>query len=443
MKSSGKIRRPYKSPRRVWRVERYVDAVIAGVAEGKTLAQICKSIPSRPPVHALRVYFKRNPDQRARYKAAQAKAKQARRSGQSNVYMAALEALAATDCPFVSKWHEPGLPNLNAMRIRGYRDPAYMAKLKAVLAQRGIEPHAISDDVYDAALKALAASNEPDQTKWREPGLPTLATMRARARRDPAFKERLDAMLAERARRIKPKRFRARDYPRALELAQQNPDLSQDEIDVLLDRAMLPMFDGMRAFTRRNSVFAKAFQQFRNSREALRYSDDAYETALDMLRSEPRLSCGDILPERVGLIPSWEAVRRRAAGHPDYAERYHAAMEERRAARGGKHLRRPGRTLPSTAPVAVSNDLMAAVDAAIPRWVDAVDRDDIRSDVVMAVLSGEIGPTDIGPYARQVTKRLGRRAYDHLSVDSMARDDGEESFLDLKSSQSFTFEDAI
>lgn len=443
MKSAYKSRRSCKRPYRVWRVERYVDAVIAGVAQGKTLAQVCKSIPSRPPVHALLDYFKRNPDQRARYKAAQAKAKQARRSSRAGVYLIALEALAATDHPFVSKWQEPGLPNLNAMRMRGYRDPAYMAKLKAVLAQRGIKPHAISDDVYDAALRSLAASNEPDQTKWREPGLPSLATMRARARRDPTFKERLDVVLAERARRIKPKRFRARDYQRALELAGRHPDLSQKEIDVLLDRAKLPMFCAMHAFAKRNSVFAKEYRQFRNGREALHYSDDAYETALDMLRSEPRLSCGDILPERVGLIPSWAAVRQRATKHPDYAERYHAVMEERRAARGGKHLRRPGRSSPTTGPAAASNDLMAAVDAAIPRWVEAADRDDIRSDVIMAVLSGEIGPTDIGPYARQVTKRLGRRAHDHLSVDRMAREGGKDSFLDLTSSQSFTFEDAI
>jgi hypothetical protein len=113
------------------------------------------------------------------------------------------------------------------------------------------------------------------------------------------------------------------------------------------------------------------------------YAPDAYQRAIQHLQS------GNPISTLVGHgLPSAVALRKWGRSSPGFAERYRAAISVYRGlgdvAEGFAFKR-----------ALSQNELYVAVDRVISRGLEPHERDDIRSEMILAVLTGEISETDI------------------------------------------------
>lgn len=146
-----------------------------------------------------------------------------------------------------------------------YRHKHLQAQLTAALQFRGhntLRRTPYTPAKIDAALRAIETSGIGDLNRWKVEGLPDIGVLRHRAKRDPAFRVRLEAVLARRykddyqtgdqMRRLLRECSLYRNATRLLRLAD-----SQDADDIRMD-AIVAMLESrevsQRDLTRRHHL---------------------------------------------------------------------------------------------------------------------------------------------------------------------------------------------
>lgn len=151
------------------------------------------------------------------------------------------------------------------------RHPALREKLHAARRSHGGQQHAYTDVEYDRALSLMSEAEERFLKKWKPFALPNLDTMRCRARRDAAFAVKLNAALEKHSKRHRRRRFTPEHHIAAIAFFRERTDLrSELEVDPLLIAANLPVTEAIRARGKTNAEVKAKYAEAIAHRMAVR-----------------------------------------------------------------------------------------------------------------------------------------------------------------------------
>ncbi|TGN75949.1 hypothetical protein EOW77_0032285 [Bradyrhizobium yuanmingense] len=265
-----------------------------------------------------------------------------------------------------------------------------------------------SDEAYSEYLVRLradeTAKNLDEAQKLYWPGLPSFYSVLRRR------KEQLRSLLSEKSfavgRGKRPLHFREDVYAEAVRLfstmslteyANHRRAVGQmPSAQAILKRAARDPEFARSLYSRRPKVDAQSY----------RYSEADYEEAISKIGQS---GWAAYLNEREpGALPSLNAIYRRTGSDPALKARLRGKILERyslkrqlkalSSRRGrSKAIERPDGQL---ARLLLQQDAYRIADKFVPRHYDRADRDDIKSDIVMAVIAGEFALDEIGENAR-------------------------------------------
>ncbi|PSO30219.1 hypothetical protein [Bradyrhizobium sp. MOS002] len=159
------------------------------------------------------------------------------------------------------------------------------------------------------------------------------------------------------------------------------------------------------------------------------YSDSAYDEAIELVRSGSPLSNR----QRRRDLPQRKMLETRSRADQGFGVRYRQAVHQGRSASSKNHLRM----------ALLQNDVYRQINAVVPK-LDRADREDVLSDMVMAVLADDIDLTDVKQEASRFLHSHNRRfRYGTVSLDAPMFEDNEVNMLDLLSTNDWTAEGAI
>ncbi|WP_157158125.1 hypothetical protein [Bradyrhizobium genomosp. III] len=249
----------------------------------------------------------------------------------------------------------------------------------------------------DDTAKSLA---EAEKLCW--PGLPSFHSVLRRRGEDlrAALKERGITGGVRLSRRV----YTDETYARAVDLISKMSFAQYAKVRECED---LPSQQAIHKRAERDAAFATKLYASRPKveRPTYRYSEEAYEAAIAKIGE----SGWDAYVEQCepGKSPSLNAIYKRARKQPEFKARLRGKTRDRfRLKRELRALTRArGKADPVERPdgqlgfLLLQHDAYRVADGFVPRHFDRADRDDIKSDIVAAVLSGEFSVDEIGENA--------------------------------------------
>lgn len=306
-----------------------------------------------------------------------------------------------------------------------------------------------SDEAYSEYLVRLRADEtaksleEAQKLSW--PGLPSFfSVMRRRS-------EQLRSLLSEKGfavgRGKRPLHFREEVYAEAIRLfstmslagyATHRRTVGQlPSAQAILKRAARDPEFATSLYSRRPKVAAQSY----------RYSEADYEEAITKIGQSGWTA---YLNEREpGALPSLNAIYRRTGSDPAFKARLRGKILERyslkRQLKALTSRRRTSKAIErqdgQLARLLLQQDAYRIADKFIPRHYDRSDRDDIKSDIVTAVLAGELSPEEIGENSRWFISehyRSGTFSSGRFgSLDAPVFDDSDTPLVDRLSSDDY------
>lgn len=263
-----------------------------------------------------------------------------------------------------------------------------------------------SDESYDVALNLIASSDIKSIKTWKVAGLPNLDTMRARAKRNPMLKVRIDAAIARRNARLGRRARRgytASECEQSLRVLADHPDETQAEVDRLLETMDLPLMQTVWVRSKTDANLAALLRRANQIRGIVQFPDAAFTAALDHLRSNPLADFEYLLPHGNPEVASFTAVRDRVDSkhqrHALFLEEYRVVMLRRAAARRSvnapkvyaEHVLLSGLMLDE-----LYQEASKLFSKSYP------DRDDMISEVVLAVWDRRITRNEIATKGRSI-----------------------------------------
>lgn len=157
----------------------------------------------------------------------------------------------------------------------------------------------------------------------------------------------------------------------------------------------------------------------RYRRQLHRYSEDDYETVLAAIRAAKGKSIRKVFAGLPARLPGRQLIYARVRRDPNFAARFGEACRGRQ-----------------TKVATTSGDLASIVERHVPKHLDLTARDDIKAEIIMAVLTGEIEQADIAKSVKEFTKRHNRKfsPWEFASLDKPLGDDGDFSLGDMATS---------
>lgn len=381
-------------------IERCFDAIIRLVEAGVPMNQARLQVPEKPTQNSLRHYMRQHPAQWERFKAAR---------------------IAAFGCVVGGKAGQ------------------------------------FSPEAWNAALHTIATEPGTHRENKRQ-GQPTYNECWRKARTDPDFKARLLAAIDARNERpgMKPTRYSAKKYEQAIKYIRENQDRKLSDVDLNLKRINLPSLAAVYAKRRLNGNIAEAYAEISSARGVRRYSDEQHSRALEILKSDP-VNARKILRQNAGKLPSMNAICGRGKTYAVTAEVFEEARLVRREAyqeiwAAARLARKAKRREPRVRRVyetdvlktgLLLNEAYRAANALFHRGIP--DRDDMISEVVLAVESGDISLDQIGERGKAIGWRFLNKQSDRRfdSLDEPVFEDGDLAFVDTFTSDQWSFEGAI
>lgn len=302
-----------------------------------------------------------------------------------------------------------------------------------------------SEADWEAGLRTVATSDASSLPRLNVPGQPNLNTMRKRAARDPAFKTKLDHAFAERRKRVRPAVFEDADHVAGIRLWQSRQDLLWKDVDPLLIAAGLPTIGAIYARSRRNRAMRKLFDDANAGRDKHyrqpSVSEDQFAAALDVLAAHPTVSVAELVSSGSVSVPSRNVLHhRRSKASKLFAlkAKYDAVMAHRRKQRAALRPK-PVVYAEYVLQTALSRDeLYREASALFARFLP--DRDDMISEVVFAVLDGRLKREEIATKGAAIGWRhfnsLHQRGIDNLDFKT----ENGTSALDNMTADQWTFE---
>lgn len=278
---------------------------------------------------------------------------------------------------------EPGMPPMAAFWSRRQRMPAYDQRARDALIESGqkvIFDHAVWEDMLErvrqgASVKEVSALG----------GYPSIWQWIMRRRSDPDFDRRAGEAVSA-VSRVGATFSESRREEILQTLA--GGRLSDDEI--LADHT-LPRPRTIMGWARQSTPFASRLREQwvaprrRNIILATQHAPEAYERALAAMQEGHSIRA----LARLGL-PSTTAIARWRRMNPAFDARIKAVSGVYRGLGQGRVV--DGALMRRQLS---QNELYAAVDGVISRGLEPHERDDVRSEMILAVLTGEIGEADI------------------------------------------------
>lgn len=260
-------------------------------------------------------------------------------------YLARFEAdRTAKDLVAAQALRWPGLPSFHSVLLRRRSQLRKLVRQKGLVQRPGgdVRPRQRSEEAYNRAIALISIMSRTEYAKHRSSnpaeGLPSATAVLIRAQRDPAFARRL--------------------------------------YDV---RPKVEM------------VF-------------YRYDEAAYDAALNKIGQAGWVAY--MAERQVGVWPNVSSLYRRAYSDLDFKARFRAKVLEwfgiRRKLRAAerKKTKLPDRPAGQLRGSLLQHEAYRIADKFIPRYYEQADRDDIKSDIVEAVLAGEFSSEEIGENAR-------------------------------------------
>jgi hypothetical protein len=188
----------------VSQTEIHFDAILTRVAAGETLTSVLRSRPDFPNRSGFDAYLRTHPGLRASLDAARPLSGQALVRAKFDDILAAIRN-GATAEGAVESFGGTGVSFFKVIRS----DPAAKARFVAATAEREDGVNALgksatgrwSESDYDRALDALRAAPKLGFHRVLIDGMPTPFLLLDKARRDPAFRDRLADVVGDRAKR--------------------------------------------------------------------------------------------------------------------------------------------------------------------------------------------------------------------------------------------------
>ncbi|MGO3931791.1 hypothetical protein [Rhodopseudomonas pseudopalustris] len=344
----------------------------------------------------------------------------------------------------------PHGPNLNAVRrwVRNNADAAEQLRAARMAAGGTTRaPSRIPPEAWEAGLQAVA-TYEGALTSLRVPGQPHIDDLRRRADRDPGFAARLKAAFERRqALGLRKARFSPADYSAAIEKLKADRSRNMTEIDADLRRENLPALGTIYVRRYRDADLAKQYaESITATRGIFHFSEEAYDEALAILRSDPA-KARLIIKRAKGRLPSFNAIVSRAKTDPAVAAIFGDARLKRRAAKAHARTDKANKPVYQDGVLRsglLLDDLYREASTLFHRGLP--DRDDMISEVVLAVLQGELKREEIS--TKGVKLGWARVSRFNKGTDSLdrpiARDGGSSTtVLDMVKADHWSFEDAI
>lgn len=278
-------------------------------------------------------------------------------------------------------------------------------------APRPAESRGIDRATFDAVL-AFVAAGEPVKAACRRPGMPSQPAVNRFLNRHPELKPAWRAAQGKRAG--------AGLAEEHFEAAIAEVEAGEKVVDVTA-RPGRPSMTVISERCRNDPVFARRWSEAMGSRPGARVSAERFDAVLDVLAS----GRGTLRGSTGQRLVSQNALNRERRQNPNFAARLGAiyiprgflSPEDRqaRAAARRNHVA-PFAHREAMTRALRSEEVYAIAHAAVPRGLDPFMRDDVVSEVVVGILSGEIRPEDAGAAARRFAGAyFGRR---DISMDA-------------------------
>lgn len=149
------------------------------------------------------------------------------------------------------------------------------------------------------------------------------------------------------------------------------------------------------------------------------YTEQDYESVLSAIRSARGKSIRRVFDALPADLPGRHTVYQRVKRDPAFAARFGEACRGRK-----------------TKVAKTSGDLASIIEKLVPKHLDPAARDDIKSEICLAVLTGEIAQADIAKSVKEFTKRHNKNfsAWEFASLDKPLGDDSDFSLGDMATS---------
>lgn len=280
---------------------------------------------------------------------------------------------------------EPGMPNGRYVHDHRKANPDFAQRWAAAQGRRK------GSRVTRAEMERVlhrAARGEKLVAVCREPGMPSHGAVLKYRKEHPAFAARWDEEVGRRAA----VRVEVAEIERVLERVGRG-----ERLTAICAEPGMPSFNAILKHRRRNPDQAQRWGEAFGKRRGARVDRDPARG--DALLAAARE--GQQWP-KLGQVMAWSSVQRLTSADSAFAARF---AEARTAGAAIMVRRSSARTLSPT-------DLHGIVEAAV-RSVHPLARDDVRGDLYLALLSGEVAPESARQAARGLVtawnRQFGRR----------------------------------
>lgn len=279
-----------------------------------------------------------------------------------------------------------------------------------------------SERHFDAIVAAIGTGLTIDEAIESDPRFPARQSIFRYLRAHPHQQHRFDAALRE-------GKLNRLESAKALR-----------HFDTILDRIRggateVEACDGIvaihnfRFFVSRTPAARKALEEAREERErgpnalnrgvSKKFDEADFQFVLDRIRSQPDTPIQSILDDLPEGMPSRGAIYHRIRDSISFRDRFAEAARNRPKNRTKRV------------------DLFAVVSKHVPKHLDRTARDDIISEIVLAVLTGEIAQDDIAKSVKEFVKRHNKRfsPWEFASLDAQIGDDSDFSLGDMATSK--------
>jgi hypothetical protein len=282
-----------------------------------------------------------------------------------------------------------------------------------------VEPH------FDAIVALVADGVSVPKALKSRPEFPILATWKSYV---------YDARFPERRRRLEKAQSAGSLEGRSARYAEEIISLVKEGRTIGAALAANPKFPHPSKFR----LYVIAHPELEQRLEAAKPNRSKMAPYFDEVRK--RVDRGQSIVDALDALPNKPSKTcfRQFAGKSLEREQWLIGLKEIRSRRSSDFrtapLVRNDKREQQLSRVLYSNDLYQRIAASVPKHIEASIRDDVITDVIVAVLSRKIGEDEIGAKVKQCSARYFREdRFRHRSLYAETFDDGTTTLLDTHS----------
>jgi hypothetical protein len=342
-----------------------------------------------------------------------------------------LRAACASDAKF---------PTFNQVSFQIRRDPGIRARYQAVKEQWK-QNRSPSAKYFEQIIALIGSGMSVATACAQDPAFPHPDTFYNLCIRSPAKNERLRCALALRESLVRQRlgKFCESDFDAALQAIRTCTGASVAEVL----KWPLPQQHTLLKRCARDPAFAERYRSAIAAREDPRlHRTEAYNRALDLIEANPLAAIKPLLKGSESRLPSLAALNWRIRRDPELSARAGVMRLQRRHSRQ-KLRAKPVFQTDLLASALATDRFYAAARFAAPKYLDPADRDDVISEMVLAMISGDLSIDEARrsgkEFARRFLRPQNRPKYSSLDEPVFADEGRSIAFVDTFTSDHWNF----